>query len=64
MKGNKKSFQKFISSKKKTVENVGLLVNRADLMEKDTEKAEEINAYLTSLLSRAVIRNSRNVWNM
>lgn len=65
MKEKKKSFQKFIHSRKKTTENVGLLLNRAgDLMVKDTEKAEVINAYLISLLSRAAIRNTRSVWSM
>lgn len=65
MKGNKKSSQKFISSKKTTVENVGLLLDRAEhLMIEDTEKAEVMNGYLTSFLSRAATRNPRNVWHI
>lgn len=65
VKGNKQSFQKFIHSKKKTMENFGLLLNRAGhLMIKEADKDGVINAYLTSLLSKAAIRNPRSVWSM
>lgn len=63
--GKKEKFSKVYLQKKITTESVGQLLHRAgDLMIKDIEKAEVINAYLTSLLSRAAIRNTRSVWSM
>ena len=50
MKGNKKGFYKYSSSKRKTRENVGLLLNGAgDTVAKDTEKAEVLKAFLASV---------------
>jgi len=46
MKGNKKSFSKFISRKRKTRENTGLVLNEAGgLVTKDMEKVKVVNAF-------------------
>ncbi|GAB0202578.1 mitochondrial enolase superfamily member 1 [Grus japonensis] len=46
VKDNKKGFFKYISSKRKTKENVGLLLNEVGaLVMEDTEKAELLNAF-------------------
>lgn len=52
VKGNKKDFYKYVSSKSKTRENVGLLLNgtRA-LVTQDMEKTEVLIAFVTSLVS-------------
>ncbi|GAB0184094.1 mitochondrial enolase superfamily member 1 [Grus japonensis] len=48
MKDNKKGFYKYISSKRKTLENVGLLLNGAgDLVTKDMEEVKVLNIFFT-----------------
>ncbi|GAB0205877.1 mitochondrial enolase superfamily member 1 [Grus japonensis] len=49
VKGNQKGFFKYISSKRKTRENVALLLNEVGaLVMEDTEKAELLNAFFAS----------------
>jgi len=52
VKDNKKGFFKYISSKWKTRENVGLLLNEVGaLVMEDSEKAVSVNAALASVFS-------------
>ncbi|GAB0207732.1 hypothetical protein GRJ2_003238900 [Grus japonensis] len=52
VKDNKKGFFKYISSKRTTRENVGPLLNEAGaLVMEDTEKAELLHAFFTSVLT-------------
>lgn len=46
MKGSKKGFYKYIKSKKKTKESMGLILNVAgDLVKNDMEKAKVLNSF-------------------
>ena len=52
VKDNKKGFFKHISSKEKTRDNVGLLLNEVGvLVMEDAKKAEFLNAFFASLFS-------------
>lgn len=51
VKGNKNSFSRYISRKRKTRENMGLVLNGAgDLETKGMEKVKFLNAFFTLLL--------------
>lgn len=52
VKGNKKIFYMFISRKRKTWGNVGLLlIGEGDLVTRDTEKAEVLNTFFTAVFT-------------
>ena len=52
VKGNKKSFYRYISDKRKASENMGpLWKETGDLLTQDMEKAEVLNDFLTSVFT-------------
>lgn len=61
VKGNKKGFFKYVSNKRETRENVGLLLNEGDaLVTENVEKTELLNSFFASaLLLRLLVRNLR-----
>lgn len=61
VKGNKKGFFKYVSNKRETRENVGLLLNEGDaLVTENVEKTELLNSFFASaLLLRLLLRNPR-----
>jgi len=62
LKGDKKGFYKYFSSRRKTRKIVGPLPSgTGDLVIKDTEKAKELCPPSQSLLVRMVFRNPRSL---
>ncbi|KAK4824189.1 LOW QUALITY PROTEIN: hypothetical protein QYF61_012005 [Mycteria americana] len=62
VKGIKKGFSKYISSKRKTREYVGLLLNGAgELVTKDMQKAKALNAFFASVFIGPAFRNPRHL---
>lgn len=52
IKSNKQGFSKYVGNKRKTRENVGLLLNGAeDLVTQDMEKAEILTAFFVSVFT-------------
>ena len=69
MKSNKKGFYRFMSSKIKTMENVGPLLNgTGDLVLKDMEKSEVLSDFFTSVFTEKIhpqeseVSDTREVW--
>ncbi|GAB0204829.1 mitochondrial enolase superfamily member 1 [Grus japonensis] len=62
VKGNKKSFYRYISNKRKTRENVGLLQNdTGDLVTWDMEKAEVLNDFFASVFTGKCLNHTAQV---
>ena len=58
MKGKKKGFYRYVSNKWKTRENVALQLNGAeDLVTKDTEMPDILNAFLASVFTGPILFN-------
>lgn len=66
VKGKKRGFCRYISSKRKTGENVGSLLNRTgDLVTEDTEKTNVLSALFSlSLLAKPTFRDLRSLRHM
>ncbi|GAB0207924.1 hypothetical protein GRJ2_003258100 [Grus japonensis] len=62
VKGNKKSFYRYVSDKRRTRENVGPLRNEmGDLVTQDMEKAEVLNAFFASVFTGKCLSHTAQV---
>ncbi|GAB0176419.1 mitochondrial enolase superfamily member 1 [Grus japonensis] len=62
VKGNKKSFYRYVSDKRKTRENVGPLWNNTgDLVIQDMEKAEVLNGFFASVFTSKCLSHTTQV---
>ncbi|GAB0178660.1 hypothetical protein GRJ2_000331300 [Grus japonensis] len=62
VKGNKKSFYRYVSEKRRTRENVGPLQNETgDLVTQDMEKAEVLNDFFASVFTGKCLRHTAQV---
>ncbi|GAB0186323.1 mitochondrial enolase superfamily member 1 [Grus japonensis] len=62
VKGNKKSFYRYVSDKRRTRENVGPLRNETgDLITQDMEKAEVLNDFFASVFTGKCLSHAAQV---
>lgn len=63
MEGNKKCFYKYINNKRRAKEKLNALLDmEGNIVTKDKEKAEGLNAFFVSLRERSVILRLPSPW--